>query len=130
MDAVIKLSIFLFLNETEPPEVPGGARLRSLVRLEATGPGVKGQVPPSTLSVGGDAARAQLCACVRGPTRLRRVTVPLWWRAGADEQLGAMAAGTLRALSVAGGGESSDSEDDGWDIGYLDRSSQVVKATS
>ncbi|XP_059113395.1 ankyrin repeat, SAM and basic leucine zipper domain-containing protein 1 isoform X2 [Peromyscus eremicus] len=38
-----------------------------------------------------------------------------------------MAAGTLRAFSVAGGGESSDSEDDGWDIGYLDRSSQKLK---
>lgn len=48
-----------------------------------------------------------------------------------EEQLGAMAAGTLRGLAVAGGGESSDSEDDGWDIGYLDRSSQVVeKATA
>ncbi|XP_021047061.1 ankyrin repeat, SAM and basic leucine zipper domain-containing protein 1 isoform X2 [Mus pahari] len=38
-----------------------------------------------------------------------------------------MAAGTLRGLAVAGGGESSDSEDDGWDIGYLDRSSQKLK---
>lgn len=38
-----------------------------------------------------------------------------------------MAADTLRGLAVAGGGESSDSEDDGWDIGYLDRSSQVVE---
>lgn len=37
------------------------------------------------------------------------------------------AAGTLRGLAVAGGGESSDSEDDGWDIGYLDRSSQVAE---
>ncbi|GAB1290579.1 Ankyrin repeat, SAM and basic leucine zipper domain-containing protein 1 [Apodemus speciosus] len=37
------------------------------------------------------------------------------------------AAGTLRGLAVAGGGESSDSEDDGWDIGYLDRSSQKLK---
>ncbi|XP_050001876.1 ankyrin repeat, SAM and basic leucine zipper domain-containing protein 1 isoform X1 [Alexandromys fortis] len=37
------------------------------------------------------------------------------------------AAGTLRGLAVAGGGESSDSDDDGWDIGYLDRSSQKLK---
>ncbi|XP_005388192.1 PREDICTED: ankyrin repeat, SAM and basic leucine zipper domain-containing protein 1 [Chinchilla lanigera] len=32
-----------------------------------------------------------------------------------------MAAGVQRGLPVAGGGESSDSEDDGWDIGYLDQ---------
>ncbi|XP_029421368.1 ankyrin repeat, SAM and basic leucine zipper domain-containing protein 1 isoform X2 [Nannospalax galili] len=38
-----------------------------------------------------------------------------------------MAAGTLRGMAVAGGGESSDSEDDGWDIGYLNRSSQTLK---
>ncbi|XP_066220248.1 ankyrin repeat, SAM and basic leucine zipper domain-containing protein 1 [Saccopteryx leptura] len=38
-----------------------------------------------------------------------------------------MAAGTLRGLVVAGGGESSDSEDDGWEIGYLDRASQKLK---
>lgn len=38
-----------------------------------------------------------------------------------------MAAGPLRGLAVAGGGESSDSEDDGWEIGYLDRKAQVAK---
>ncbi|XP_077019760.1 ankyrin repeat, SAM and basic leucine zipper domain-containing protein 1 isoform X2 [Tamandua tetradactyla] len=37
-----------------------------------------------------------------------------------------MAAGTLRGLAVAGGGESSESEDDGWEIGYLDRASQKL----
>jgi hypothetical protein len=37
------------------------------------------------------------------------------------------ARGVLRGLAVAGGGESSDSEDDGWEIGCLDRSSQVVE---
>ncbi|MEJ1280888.1 hypothetical protein NN561_011835 [Cricetulus griseus] len=62
--------------------------------------------------------------------RARGGSFLLWWRADAEEPLGVMAAGTLRGLAVAGGGESSDSEDDGWDIGYLDRSSQVVeKAT-
>ena len=39
---------------------------------------------------------------------------------------GGMAA-PLRALPVAGGGESSESEDDGWEIGYLDRTAQVAK---
>uniref|UniRef100_A0A8C5YAK0 Ankyrin repeat, SAM and basic leucine zipper domain containing 1 n=1 Tax=Microcebus murinus TaxID=30608 RepID=A0A8C5YAK0_MICMU len=38
-----------------------------------------------------------------------------------------MASGGLRGLAVAGGGESSDSEDDGWEIGYLDRVSQKLK---
>ncbi|EHH17620.1 hypothetical protein EGK_14067, partial [Macaca mulatta] len=38
-----------------------------------------------------------------------------------------MAAGGLRGLPVAGGGESSESEDDGWEIGYLDRTSQKLK---
>lgn len=41
-----------------------------------------------------------------------------------------MAAGMLRGLAVAGGGESSESEDDGWEIGYLDRASQVEEAFS
>ncbi|KAM6201007.1 ankyrin repeat, SAM and basic leucine zipper domain-containing protein 1 isoform 2-T2 [Rhynchocyon petersi] len=35
-----------------------------------------------------------------------------------------MSAGALRGLAVAGGGESSESEDDGWEIGYLDRGPQ------
>ncbi|XP_043729164.1 ankyrin repeat, SAM and basic leucine zipper domain-containing protein 1 isoform X2 [Cervus elaphus] len=39
-----------------------------------------------------------------------------------------MAAAPLRALAVAGGGESSESEDDGWEIGYLDRTAQKLKA--
>ncbi|XP_004418827.1 PREDICTED: ankyrin repeat, SAM and basic leucine zipper domain-containing protein 1 isoform X1 [Ceratotherium simum simum] len=38
-----------------------------------------------------------------------------------------MAAGVLRGLAVAGGGESSESEDDGWEIGYLDRAAQKLK---
>ncbi|XP_043319046.1 ankyrin repeat, SAM and basic leucine zipper domain-containing protein 1 isoform X2 [Cervus canadensis] len=38
-----------------------------------------------------------------------------------------MAAAPLRALAVAGGGESSESEDDGWEIGYLDRTAQKLK---
>ncbi|XP_003475188.1 ankyrin repeat, SAM and basic leucine zipper domain-containing protein 1 [Cavia porcellus] len=38
-----------------------------------------------------------------------------------------MAAGMQRRLPVAGGGESSDSEDDGWEIGYLDRACQKLK---
>ncbi|XP_007114460.1 ankyrin repeat, SAM and basic leucine zipper domain-containing protein 1 [Physeter macrocephalus] len=38
-----------------------------------------------------------------------------------------MAAGPLRGLAVAGGGESSESEDDGWEIGYLDRAAQKLK---
>lgn len=38
-----------------------------------------------------------------------------------------MAASTVRGLAVAGGGESSESEDDGWEIGYLDRSAQVAQ---
>ncbi|KAL4832094.1 hypothetical protein H8958_019576 [Nasalis larvatus] len=38
-----------------------------------------------------------------------------------------MAAGALGGLPVAGGGESSDSEHDGWEIGYLDRTSQKLK---
>ena len=38
-----------------------------------------------------------------------------------------MAAGPFRGLAVAGGGESSESEDDGWEIGYLDRPAQVAK---
>uniref|UniRef100_A0ABI7W3C1 Ankyrin repeat, SAM and basic leucine zipper domain-containing protein 1 n=1 Tax=Felis catus TaxID=9685 RepID=A0ABI7W3C1_FELCA len=38
-----------------------------------------------------------------------------------------MAAGPVRGLAVAGGGESSESEDDGWEIGYLDRSAQKLK---
>ncbi|XP_016052416.1 PREDICTED: ankyrin repeat, SAM and basic leucine zipper domain-containing protein 1 isoform X1 [Miniopterus natalensis] len=38
-----------------------------------------------------------------------------------------MAAGMFRSLAVAGGGESSESEDDGWEIGYLDRASQKLK---
>ncbi|XP_019598759.2 ankyrin repeat, SAM and basic leucine zipper domain-containing protein 1 [Rhinolophus sinicus] len=38
-----------------------------------------------------------------------------------------MAARTLRGLAVAGGGETSDSEDDGWEIGYLDRAAQKLK---
>ncbi|KAI4585337.1 hypothetical protein MJG53_020637 [Ovis ammon polii x Ovis aries] len=38
-----------------------------------------------------------------------------------------MAAGPLRGLAVAGGGESSESEDDGWEIGYLDRTAQKLK---
>lgn len=37
-----------------------------------------------------------------------------------------MAMSTLRSPAVAGGGESSDSEDDGWEIGYLDRRAQVA----
>uniref|UniRef100_A0A8C5LD62 Ankyrin repeat, SAM and basic leucine zipper domain-containing protein 1 n=1 Tax=Jaculus jaculus TaxID=51337 RepID=A0A8C5LD62_JACJA len=36
-------------------------------------------------------------------------------------------AGVPRCFVLAGGGESSDSEDDGWDIGYLDRASQRFK---
>lgn len=38
------------------------------------------------------------------------------------------AACMFRGLAVAGGGESSESEDDGWEIGYLDRASQVAGA--
>ncbi|KAI5947841.1 ankyrin repeat, SAM and basic leucine zipper domain-containing protein 1 isoform X1 [Manis javanica] len=38
-----------------------------------------------------------------------------------------MAMSTLRSPAVAGGGESSDSEDDGWEIGYLDRRAQKLK---
>lgn len=38
-----------------------------------------------------------------------------------------VAARTLRGLAVAGGGETSDSEDDGWEIGYLDRAAQVAE---
>ncbi|XP_059251627.1 ankyrin repeat, SAM and basic leucine zipper domain-containing protein 1 [Mustela nigripes] len=38
-----------------------------------------------------------------------------------------MATCTLRGLAVAGGGESSESEDDGWEIGYLDRAVQKLK---
>nr|Q09YH1.1 RecName: Full=Ankyrin repeat, SAM and basic leucine zipper domain-containing protein 1; AltName: Full=Germ cell-specific ankyrin, SAM and basic leucine zipper domain-containing protein [Saimiri boliviensis boliviensis]ABI75309.1 GASZ [Saimiri boliviensis boliviensis] len=38
-----------------------------------------------------------------------------------------MATSALRGLAVAGGGESSESEDDGWEIGYLDRTSQKLK---
>ncbi|XP_060051700.1 ankyrin repeat, SAM and basic leucine zipper domain-containing protein 1 isoform X2 [Erinaceus europaeus] len=38
-----------------------------------------------------------------------------------------MAAGTIRGLAVAGGGESSDSDDDGWEIGYLDRAAQKLR---
>ncbi|KAL0617953.1 Ankyrin repeat, SAM and basic leucine zipper domain-containing protein 1 [Plecturocebus cupreus] len=38
-----------------------------------------------------------------------------------------MAASALRGLAVAGGGESSESEDDCWEIGYLDRTSQKFK---
>ncbi|XP_006729101.1 ankyrin repeat, SAM and basic leucine zipper domain-containing protein 1 [Leptonychotes weddellii] len=38
-----------------------------------------------------------------------------------------MAAAALRGLAVAGGGESSESEDDGWEIGYLDRAVQKLK---
>nr|Q108U1.1 RecName: Full=Ankyrin repeat, SAM and basic leucine zipper domain-containing protein 1; AltName: Full=Germ cell-specific ankyrin, SAM and basic leucine zipper domain-containing protein [Loxodonta africana]ABG66651.1 GASZ [Loxodonta africana] len=37
-----------------------------------------------------------------------------------------MAAAVQRGLPVAGGGESSESEDDGWEIGYLDRASQKL----
>lgn len=37
------------------------------------------------------------------------------------------AASVFRGLAVAGGGESSDSEDDGWEIGYRDRASQVAE---
>uniref|UniRef100_A0A452FA63 Ankyrin repeat, SAM and basic leucine zipper domain-containing protein 1 n=3 Tax=Capra hircus TaxID=9925 RepID=A0A452FA63_CAPHI len=40
---------------------------------------------------------------------------------------GGMAASPLRGLAVAGGGESSESEDDGWEIGYLDRTAQKLK---
>ncbi|XP_008059948.1 ankyrin repeat, SAM and basic leucine zipper domain-containing protein 1 isoform X2 [Carlito syrichta] len=36
-------------------------------------------------------------------------------------------AGALCSPAVAGGGESSESEDDGWEIGYLDRPSQKLK---
>lgn len=43
------------------------------------------------------------------------------------EMSAGMAAGALRGLAVAGGGESSESEDDGWEIGYLDRTVQVVQ---
>lgn len=39
---------------------------------------------------------------------------------------GGMAAGPLRGLAVAGGA-SSESEDDGWEIGYLDRTAQVAR---
>lgn len=39
----------------------------------------------------------------------------------------AMAAGQLRGPAVAGGGESSESEDDGWEMGYLDRAAQVAE---
>uniref|UniRef100_A0A5F5PMM2 Ankyrin repeat, SAM and basic leucine zipper domain-containing protein 1 n=1 Tax=Equus caballus TaxID=9796 RepID=A0A5F5PMM2_HORSE len=38
-----------------------------------------------------------------------------------------MAAARFRGLAVAGGGESSESEDDGWEIGYLDRAAQKLK---
>uniref|UniRef100_A0A8D1RFY5 Ankyrin repeat, SAM and basic leucine zipper domain-containing protein 1 n=1 Tax=Sus scrofa TaxID=9823 RepID=A0A8D1RFY5_PIG len=38
-----------------------------------------------------------------------------------------MAAGQLRGPAVAGGGESSESEDDGWEMGYLDRAAQKLK---
>lgn len=37
------------------------------------------------------------------------------------------AASVFRGFAVAGGGESSDSEDDGWEIGYRDRASQVAE---
>lgn len=43
------------------------------------------------------------------------------------ERLAGMATCTLRGLAVAGGGESSESEDDGWEIGYLDRAVQVAQ---
>lgn len=43
------------------------------------------------------------------------------------EKPAVMAAGRLRGLAVAGGGESSESDDDGWEIGYLDRASQVAE---
>lgn len=43
------------------------------------------------------------------------------------EWLAGMATCTLRGLAVAGGGESSESEDDGWEIGYLDRADQVAQ---
>lgn len=36
------------------------------------------------------------------------------------------AASVFHGLAVAGGGESSDSEDDGWEIGYRDRAPQVT----
>ncbi|KAK2492395.1 hypothetical protein MC885_015346 [Smutsia gigantea] len=38
-----------------------------------------------------------------------------------------MAMSTLRGPAVAGGDESSDSEDDGWEIGHLDRRAQVAE---
>uniref|UniRef100_K9IKL3 Ankyrin repeat, SAM and basic leucine zipper domain-containing protein 1 n=2 Tax=Desmodus rotundus TaxID=9430 RepID=K9IKL3_DESRO len=38
-----------------------------------------------------------------------------------------MAASRISGLAVAGGGESSESDDDGWEIGYLDRASQKLK---
>ncbi|XP_049634823.1 ankyrin repeat, SAM and basic leucine zipper domain-containing protein 1 [Suncus etruscus] len=40
----------------------------------------------------------------------------------------AMDVEVFRGLAVAGGGESSDSDDDGWEIGYLDRSTQKLKS--
>ncbi|XP_030741067.2 ankyrin repeat, SAM and basic leucine zipper domain-containing protein 1 [Echinops telfairi] len=39
-----------------------------------------------------------------------------------------MAASSLWGPAVAGGGESSESEDDGWEIGYLDRAPQKFTA--
>uniref|UniRef100_A0A8C3YBV6 Ankyrin repeat, SAM and basic leucine zipper domain-containing protein 1 n=1 Tax=Catagonus wagneri TaxID=51154 RepID=A0A8C3YBV6_9CETA len=38
-----------------------------------------------------------------------------------------MASGQLRGPAVAGGAESSESEDDGWEMGYLDRAAQKLK---
>lgn len=58
------------------------------------------------------------CAGARGAGRRRSVL---------RGRSAGMAAGALRGLAVAGGGESSESEDDGWEIGYLDRTVQVVQ---
>lgn len=43
------------------------------------------------------------------------------------EKPAGMAASRISGLAVAGGGESSESDDDGWEIGYLDRASQVAE---
>lgn len=98
---------------------------------------------------GGEGRCARPRACVRGPqtpaspvapSRAALRAPPVRRRQGSGRAVRrevawvgsgrtGMAAARFRGLAVAGGGESSESEDDGWEIGYLDRAAQVAEET-
>ncbi|XP_027621719.1 ankyrin repeat, SAM and basic leucine zipper domain-containing protein 1 [Tupaia chinensis] len=98
----------------------------------------------TTATIGGEAEeqggrRNRKAGCVRLRAQRSRVALsratlpgrcaalpPVRRRGSRGRARGAVRRGAV-ALRVAGGGESSESDDDGWEIGYLDRTSQKLR---